>query len=145
MTTRIKIGSFKAQGGTKVRLFVDKRNAIALPRQPPHSTLGTFFNSVRRYDCFGLFKKNNVISPEPVAPIVESGLPDNLIEKKPLRSSIDYMSDAESTEARHSSTSSASTIDSLFMNHRRHNKKSRAEELRQIEEAQRGMKPKLHL
>ena len=147
MATRTKIGSFKAQGGTKVRLFVDSRHAMAIPKQKPHSSLGTFFNNVRKFDCFGLFKKRNAISPEPENPIIveSTGLPDDLIQKKPLRSSIDYMSDMESTEARHSSSSSTTTIDSLYMSHRRHTKKLRAEELRQIEVAQRGMKPKINL
>lgn len=49
------------------------------PQQPQHSSLGTFFNRVRKFDCFGLLKSNR-LSPEQRDK--EKGVLDNEIRKE---------------------------------------------------------------
>jgi hypothetical protein len=137
MATRKKIGSFKVNGKTNLRLFVDTKHTLATPKRP-HSSIGTFFKNIRKFDCFGLFR-SNAISPKSENPIVEtSGLPDNLVEKKPHRSSEDYMSDKESTEA--VLFDSSSTIDSEYWSRERKKNKSRSELLNRIDNAQNNMR-----
>jgi hypothetical protein len=36
------------------------RHAISIPHQPQHSSIGTFFKNVRKFDCFGLFRSNKL-------------------------------------------------------------------------------------
>jgi hypothetical protein len=106
-------------------------------RQPQHSTLGTFFNKLKKFDCFGLFRSHRI---EPQEPVIEETprLPSDLIEKTPHKSSEEYMTDAESTEALHSYDSS-STIDSLYWNKIRREDKNRTKLLNEIAEKQSRM------
>ena len=102
-----------------------------------HTTLGTIFSKLKKFDCFGLFRSNS-ISPhhngvvEPVPEHVPSGLPDDLIQQRPHKSSEEYMSDFESTDAV-DSFGSSSTVSSIYWSNIRRTDKARRKELNQID------------
>jgi hypothetical protein len=56
-----------------------RRPTFISTQQPQHSSLGTFFNRARKFDCFGIFRSNK-LSPEQRDK--EKGVLDNEIRKE---------------------------------------------------------------